>query len=181
MDHVPELDSDSTVHSRPQPAQGDVVACEGKTTSVFEPDFAREIDERNGWKEPGTLTESERDEAISEASGIFSAVLSHCWLDCNGKLRKPDAALRRFCALSMLVKPDLFAGASYNSMGARIDCTKAALSKLAIEFSDKFGLHFRRSRRDSARRTFKRVSRQTWAKKKCRQRQACPVESPHKP
>lgn len=99
---------------------------------------------------------------VADASSAFSAVLSHCWVDTHGRTREPKAAMLRFCALSMLVKPDLFPKVSYGVMGRKIDCTKAALSKLAIEFSDRFGLHFRRSRRESAREKFRGVARKSW-------------------
>jgi len=44
--------------------------------------------------------------------------------------------------------------------------TKAALSYLSLDFSDKAGLHFRRNRRQSIREKFAKVQREAWGRRK---------------
>jgi hypothetical protein len=43
------------------------------------------------------------------------------------------------------MRPDLMGNVSYAKLGKECGVTKSLLSKLAVEFQDEFGVHFRRS------------------------------------
>ncbi len=64
------------------------------------------------------------------------------------------AAFRKFLALSAALRPELFDGRTLEQIGRDAGCTKANLSKAALQFTTQFGLKFRRqhSGRDNMRR-----------------------------
>jgi hypothetical protein len=58
---------------------------------------------------------------------------------------KPISAYRKFLALSATLRPELFDDMTLEQLGSEVGCTKANLSKTALQFTKHFGgLHFRR-------------------------------------
>lgn len=106
----------------------------------------------------GNPLDAELTEATAEVRELgeaLSAILRWVWR--NGqKQRRPRPAVTRFMALSAVLNPDLFDGDSYQVIGAEfVGVTKAAVSKAAVQFQDEFGVHFRRSRKETAREHFR--------------------------
>lgn len=148
-----------------QLADGVAVTKDGEATHFVpstEPDIAGDVDRANGWREPG----DNASEVIPTLATAFVQVLNFCWTDHRDNVRDPDAALRRFCAFSMVLKPELFPDESYASMARKLGCTKAAISKLALEFSDLFHVHLRRSRSESSRLKFKLLTEAAWKRRR---------------
>lgn len=110
----------------------------------------------------GDNGEPDKFEVMADA---LAWVLAYCWLGPNGRTRECKAAFKRFVAIAMTVRPDLFGDMSFEMMGKKLRFTKAALSKLSLDFSDKAGLHFRRNRRQDARKKFRDVQTKLWAEK----------------
>lgn len=97
--------------------------------------------------------ELEREE-IGDMAEAFDRILFWCW-SCGKARRDCKASFIRFVALTAALRPDIFNNASYKQIGADLKVSKAWMSKLAVEFQDEFGVHFRRSRREGARETFR--------------------------
>lgn len=89
-------------------------------------------------------------------------VFRYCWVGHRECTRAPRDAFRRFVAIAMTVRPDMFGDMSFTGMSRKLRLSKATLSKLSLDFSDKAGLHFRRNRRDGARRKFSQVQKTIW-------------------
>jgi len=105
---------------------------------------------------------------IADIAASLAWVLRYCWTGPGQRTRQPKAAFRRFVAVSMTVRPDLFDDGemSFAAMAKHLRLTKAALSYLSLDFSDKAGLHFRRNRRQSIREKFAKVQREAWGRRK---------------
>jgi hypothetical protein len=91
------------------------------------------------------------DEAAQLASDALRRVLTWAWS--NGK--RPismTTAFRKFISLSATIAPDLCGNLTFRELAAKMDCTRAILSRHSLSFSREMGnLKFRRSRPASAR------------------------------
>jgi len=61
------------------------------------------------------------------------------------------AAFRKFAAITAAVRPDILNDSSYKQIGEKLGCTRASISKSALNFQDHFKIKFSRSRSESAR------------------------------
>jgi hypothetical protein len=84
----------------------------------------------------------------------LAQMLKWCWRS-RRRVTPPDVAFKRFMAASAAVNPELMGNVSYEELGRKNGITKQWVSKLAVEFSDEFKIHFRRSRREGSREVFK--------------------------
>ena len=103
---------------------------------------------------------------IADLADSLAWVLRYCWTGQANRMRDARAAFRRFVAISMTVRPDLFPDVSYEKMARQLRLTKGGLSYLSLDFSDKAGLHFRRSRRESVREKFAEAQRKAWKRRR---------------
>jgi hypothetical protein len=92
---------------------------------------------------------------IHGMSEAFDKILFWCWSGNGGKRRKSKASFARFVALTAAMRPDIFGNMSYKQIGKELRVTKAWMSRLALEFQDEFGVHFRRSRVEGSRAVFR--------------------------
>jgi hypothetical protein len=100
--------------------------------------------------------ELERDE-MPAAADALGRVMDWCWREPKGNRRDQPTAYRHFLALSAVMRPDLFDNVSYTTLAKENGITKAWISKLATQFQDEFGIHFRRSRRQGSRDVFRQA------------------------
>ena len=121
-------------------------------------DFSK-IDADLGWVERGNPDIAIRDEVIEQASEGLALFLGWVWVTPDGKTRNHNSATLRFLAASATLRPQLFKNRSFNQIAARVGCTRAAISKLSVEFSDNFKLHFRVQKRSEARQVYRRTNR----------------------
>jgi hypothetical protein len=89
----------------------------------------------------------------------FSIFLGWVWLLPNGKARKPESAKLRFLAATATLRPAIFENQSFNQIAKGMGLTRAALSKLSVEFADAFSMHFRCQKRSSARAKYAKLAR----------------------
>lgn len=94
-------------------------------------------------------------EEVRTLAEAFDKILFWCWSGNNGKRRSSRASYARFVAMTAAMRPDIFGDMSYKQIGKEIRVTKAWMSRLALEFQDLFGVHFRRSRVEGAREVFR--------------------------
>src|SRR6266545_6180500 len=87
---------------------GDLVERE----AAYSPDFADDIDERNGWQELGakpTALQDAHEELVKVSARGLAGLLSYCFD--NVKLgpdgRGLQVAIRRFCAVAHSIQPTL--------------------------------------------------------------------------
>ena len=79
--------------------------------------------------------------ATELAGEAFGRMMAWVWEDpCY------SSAFRKFIAVTAVVKPELLGNDTYEQIGKKSGCGKAAISRSAVAFSDHFGLHYRRSR-----------------------------------
>jgi len=112
--------------------------------------------------------EDAKREKFAAMADALAWVLRYCWSQAGQQegTRTPRDAFKRFVALSMTVRPDLFGNMTFAAMARRLRLSKATLSKLSLDFSDRAGLHFRRNRRETARKKFSAVQKRIWAKRR---------------
>jgi len=122
-------------------------------------DIHQEVDERNGWREPGEAAAIRRDEVFAAAGRVLSQVFVWCLLDAKGQTRPLSEALRRFIAIVAVMRPDLVGDRTYKQLASQLHCTRAALSALALRFTDSLGIHCRRQRRQQSREVFRRAQK----------------------
>jgi hypothetical protein len=114
----------------------------GKIQTV-DPDWERIYADLDGPQpdKPGAM--------VTAAEGLHE-ILHWAWRKGNSQRRSPLAAFRSWLALSAVVDPTLFDTKSFRQLGQEFGCTRALLSKKAVDFSKRFGLHFRRQHNGQA-------------------------------
>ena len=117
---------------------------------VEEFDYSK-IDGALGWTERGSPEVAHYEYAVEMATEGFALFLGWVWLLPSGKTRNPESAKLRFLAATATLRPQIFENKSFNQIAASMGLTRAALSKLSVEFADEFSLHFRCQKRSSAR------------------------------
>lgn len=137
-----------------EPHDGIGHAEDGHLEPYEEFDYSK-IDAALGWQERGNPDIAVRDEAIELASEGLLLFMGWVWVTPDGKTRNHNSAALRFLAASATIRPQLFKNRSFNQIAERIGCTRAAISKLSVEFSDEFKLHFRVQKRSEARKVYK--------------------------
>jgi hypothetical protein len=110
------------------------------------------VDAALGWKEPGAQEVKTVDDlALDKATVGFVKFLLWVWLTPKGHYRSFESSTMRLLAATATVRPDILEGRSLSRIAAKLGVTRAALSKISVEFSDKFGVHFRCQKRAGAR------------------------------
>lgn len=89
------------------------------------------------------MAEPEEPDPMKLASDGFSEILAFCW---SHSANEMHPAFLKFVAVTALVNPMLLHNQTYKQLAEKLGVTKAALSKVALAFQDKFKLKFRRSR-----------------------------------
>lgn len=103
--------------------------------------------------------------AIEEASPIpdradtLREVFAHIFEQGFSTRREVRIAFTKFVSMVAALRPELLDNQSYQTIGRLLGLTKAAVSNAALQFSDRFGIHVRRSRRESTRATFAQAQR----------------------
>jgi hypothetical protein len=78
------------------------------------------------------------------ADGLHE-ILFWVWRCGRTQRATPISAYRKFLALSATLRPELFDDMTLEQLGSEVGCTKASLSKSALQFTKHFGgLQFRR-------------------------------------
>jgi hypothetical protein len=90
----------------------------------------------------GQASQDVRDDVAT----AFGMVLEWCWH------RGFVSAQRKFAVVTAGLRPDLVDNESWEQIGERLGCGKAAISKQAQNFQNTFGLKFSRTRSEDARR-----------------------------
>ena len=134
--------------------------------SGFLETYGTQIDGTAPDAEDETDEQKENREKFALMAEAMAWVLEHCWTGPRGLPREARDACRRFVALTMTLRPDLVGNVTFKAMANKLRGGKALLSKLSLQFSDRAGLHFRRSRRESARKKFSTVQKRIWAKRR---------------
>jgi hypothetical protein len=91
------------------------------------------------------VLEDAPEDKVKTLAVAFDRILRWCWKTQTDRCRQNRAAFFRFAALTAAMRPDLMGNVSYAKLGKECGVTKSLLSKLAVEFQDEFGVHFRRS------------------------------------
>ena len=88
------------------------------------------------------------------AADVLREVLAWAWLKSNGKPHNFRVAFNKFVALSSVIRPEFVGELSYRQIGERLGTTKAAVSKNALKFTQRFGVQFPRQHngKDNMRR-----------------------------
>ena len=86
---------------------------------------------------------------------VFRRILDWVWRTPK-RQRIPRAALARMMAMTAVIDSRYFDDATYEELGKRIGVRKTQISKLAVDFQDEFKIHFRRSRMEESRKSFRR-------------------------
>ena len=93
----------------------------------------------------------------AQLADAFREILEWIWHDWK-LTKKPESAFMRFVAMSAVLRPELVGDLSYEQIGAKFGgLTKQAVSKNAVNFSDRFKIHLRRSRRSESRAIFRQA------------------------
>ena len=124
------------------------------------------LDGALGWAERGSPEVAHYEDAVEMATEGFSLFLAWVWLTPQGKARNPDSAKLRFLAATATLRPAIFDNKSFAQIASGMGLTRAALSKLSVEFADEFSLHFRCQKRSSARAKYAKQARENshWKK-----------------
>ena len=99
------------------------------------------VDERLG------LIQRLPQDAREQAAEALRHILYWIW----GKTGNPHASLAKTYALIMALRPDIVGDLTYKQMGQRLGITRAAMSKVALNAQQTFGIKFARSRSAPAR------------------------------
>jgi hypothetical protein len=88
------------------------------------------------WQAPEDILEPLPDPADSSAGvEVLRQVIGEVFRNRNGKL-DASAAFNKFLALVWVMRPDMLDGKSLTTLGDEVGCTRACLSKLAVQWSD---------------------------------------------
>jgi len=101
------------------------------------------------------LEEAAPEDEIKTLAVAFDRILRWCWRTQLDRCRQKRAAFYRFMAMTAAMRPDIMDNVSYAKLGKGYGVTKAQVSKLAVEFQDEFGVHFRRSMKSGTRSAFR--------------------------
>lgn len=136
-----------------EPIDGAAYNLEHQLEPTEEFDYSK-IDADLGWAERGSPEVAIREEAVQMATDGFCVFLAWVWLTPTGKARNPESAKLRFLAATATLRPDFFQNKSFNQLAQDIGLTRAAISKISVEFADFFKVHFRCQRRSEARERY---------------------------
>lgn len=152
-------------------------------TTAVTYDVAEEIDQRNGWTEPGERHHLLNHSDATIAREIFTFCFGKQKLDPQGKGMR--AAFRRFVAISWMLASEKMVGLdgkplSLDKLGKQpqLRCTRCALCLLAKKFGQPWGFRVRVQRRVSTKPNYARAARTGWALR--RKRAAAGEEHPHR-
>jgi hypothetical protein len=88
---------------------------------------------------------------IKDLASAMSRILQWCWVNGYNNNRPNKSSYIHFVAMTAALRPDLVGDSSYQKLGKDLGVTRAWMSRLALQFQDEFGCHFRRSRRQGSR------------------------------
>jgi len=137
----------------------DAAWVDGSIGPTEEFDYSK-IDGALGWTERGSPEVAHYEDAVQLATDGFSVFLAWVWLTPSGKARNPESAKLRFLAATATLRPAIFENKSFAQIAGGMGLTRAALSKLSVEFADEFSLHFRCQKRSSARAKYAQLARE---------------------
>jgi endogenous inhibitor of DNA gyrase (YacG/DUF329 family) len=144
---TPETAGSEIIHRHNQTLGSDSAAAaaflDGGETTGFQ-DFPYDQIQLNG--ETKEFFDQASENVRSTAGTALAMILEWCW---SGGF---ETAQRRFAVASAGLRPELVSDQSWQEIAERLNCTRAALSKAAINFQKHFGIKFSRSRSESARR-----------------------------
>lgn len=142
---------------------------ERQREASYTPDFASEID--------GDAEHEETDFTL--AAAIMRAVFEHAF-SYRGDGTKPNLqrAFRRFVAIAWTIDPSWLAGCSLAELSAELSCTRALLSKISRDFSDRYGgLRNRMMRLESAREAYRAAQLKDHWRRREKKKSAVPCET----
>ena len=90
---------------------------------------------------------------IKDLASALSRILQWCWMNGYNNNRPNKSSYVHFVAMTAALRPDLVGDSSYQKLGKDLGVTRAWMSRLALQFQDEFGCHFRRSRRQGSRKS----------------------------
>ena len=96
------------------------------------------------------LVKSASPTARAEAGELVRELISYCFAGKRGRTSLRTAA-GRFAVIAGGLRPDLLEDATMTELAAELGLSKAALSKMAVNFSDEYQVKFSRSRSAEAR------------------------------
>lgn len=141
-------------------------------------DMAAEIDERNGWKEPGEILDDQAKEAmIQMATRGLNELILFCFkgqtLDRSGKGLR--TAMRRFVSVCWMLKSSELLGKNGKPMSLeklsklpQLRCTRCTLSLLAQEFGRQWGFRVRVQKKESTKPNYADAAKSGWKKRRDR-------------
>lgn len=140
------------------------------------PSIYDEIDERNGWKEPGEIDDETRDKIIAESVKAYGEMFFFCFSGASGVVCPVDRAkdlresFRKFVALTWQMFPDLLV----DSRGRQLNQARIAVllgvkppyvAGLATRFGQQWNFHSRSQKNKTARENHSIARRNFLAKK----------------
>jgi len=127
----------------------DTIKQPGEHFCVADGEFTQSVEFNYEAVDRGNPLEAELTGAAShernlEIAEVLHRLLHWLWMKPNGKTRSVKFAVGRLAALTVLISPDVFNGATYEQVGRLTKCGKANVSRLAVELQRDFGFRCRR-------------------------------------
>ena len=92
-------------------------------------------------------------DGISVASESLEKLLQWIW-----KSEDLKFAFIRFISMSAAMHPELLNDQTYQELAKKLNCTRSLISRNVVDFQDTFGVHFRRSKKESSRKSYQAAS-----------------------
>lgn len=161
-------------------AYDDAHGDENRLVAGIEYDIAAEIDEKNGWTEPGQPSEVEVTHTVraADASNALSEFILFCFqgqkLDRRGKGLR--TAIRRFVAICWMLKSNELVDPHGRPLSLerlaslpQVKCTKCTLSLLAQEFGKQWGFRVRVQKKETTKPNYAAAAKKGWKKRRLRE------------
>ena len=136
---------------------------------AVEYDYAKDIDQRNGWYEDDDFYDFRRNEVINLATIGINSLFEYCIPIRPFNTSTLQDAIRRFLAIVHVIKPELMVDEygnilSYEKLGKlpQVDCTRCTLSNLGKKFTKRYHFHSRIQKRESACETYSKAATAAW-------------------
>lgn len=148
-------------------------------------DIAKEIDEKNGWVEPGERAIPVSEETINLAAEGLSELILFCFegqtLDPYGKGMR--TVIRRFVSVCWILKSQallvtkkkgkskVLVPISLAKLGKQpqVRCTRCTLSLLAQEFGRRWGFRARVQKKETTKPNYAKAAKIGWKKRRSRE------------
>jgi len=135
------------------------------------PDIYTDIDERNGWREEGEVTDEERERMLVFAADSMREILTFCVPKPPRSFRDVVQVAMRFLCCVWLLRPELLGGETLSSLGRLFEgvsraVTRSHLSQIASCASRRWHYHSRVQRTDTAREHHAEAARKSWPKRR---------------